>query len=120
MYRLDRCGYNYFLCKMTNRFFLLTLAIVGASMSTEAQVYVKSNASGLNDGTSWQNAYTDLSAAIHATASGQVWVAAGIYLPTTDYDGQIPTNPRFKTFKFKKGVAIYGGFAGTESGLSER
>jgi parallel beta-helix repeat protein/predicted outer membrane repeat protein len=89
-------------------------------MATRGQVFVKSNAIGLNNGTSWKNAYVDLSAAIHATHSGPIWVAAGVYKPSTDENGEVPGNPRLKTFKFKKGVAIYGGFAGTESSLSER
>lgn len=93
---------------------------MGCAIATRAQVFVKSNAIGLNNGTSWEHAYTDLSAAIHATSSGSIWVAAGVYMPTTDKDGQVPGDSRLKTFKFKKGIAIYGGFAGTESSLSER
>lgn len=89
-------------------------------MSAGAQVFVKADAAGSNDGTSWQNAFTDLSAAIHATSSGAIWVAAGVYKPTTDVNGLVPANARLKTFKLKNGIAIYGGFAGTESTLSER
>lgn len=105
---------------MINRVFLPLITIVACAISAGAQVFVKADATGSNDGTSWQNAYTDLSAAIHATTSGAIWVAAGIYKPTTDENGQVPADARLKTFKFKKGIAIYGGFAGSESTLSER
>jgi parallel beta-helix repeat protein/predicted outer membrane repeat protein len=106
---------------MITRVFLFLWTFVGFAVATRAQVFVKSNATGLNNGTSWENAYVDLSAAIHATASGPIWVAAGVYTPSTDENGQArPVDSRLKTFKFKKGIAIFGGFAGTESSLAER
>ena len=62
---------------------------------------------------SWANA-CELSYALTSTVSGQqIWVAAGTYKPTTDTD-------RLATFRLKVGIAIYGGFAGTETALSER
>ncbi|MCQ3935926.1 MAG: hypothetical protein DPW18_02645, partial [Chloroflexi bacterium] len=77
-------------------------------------IYVNDDAAGANNGTSWTNAYTDLQSALAAAASGdQIWVAAGTYKPTT-------TTQRFISFTLKNGVAVYGGFAGTESSLSER
>jgi predicted outer membrane repeat protein len=77
-------------------------------------IYVKGNATGLNDGTSWTNAYTKLQDAISVAVDGdQIWVAAGIYYPTTGTD-------RSATFTLKNGVGIYGGFAGTETSLTER
>ena len=81
---------------------------------TPFRIYVKSNASGLNNGTGWANAYTSLSSAI--TAAGQyyeIWVAAGTYKPTAIADRNI-------SFNMKNDVAIYGGFAGTETLLSDR
>lgn len=82
--------------------------------------YVNQTATGLNNGTSWQNAYTDLSTAINSTASGQIWVAQGTYIPTTDLNGQVPANPRLNTFKLKLNIAIYGGFNGVETDLAQR
>lgn len=77
-------------------------------------IYVKATAAGANNGTSWANAYTDLQAALAAAVSGQqIWVAKGTYLPTTGSDRTI-------SFALKNGVAIYGGFAGTETLLSQR
>jgi len=72
---------------------------------------VKQSASGSNDGTSWENAYTDLQQALDKISSGEIWVAAGTYSP-----GSAPEN----TFQLKNSVKLYGGFGGTETDLSER
>ena len=75
---------------------------------------MKQDATGTNDGSSWENAHTDLQAALAAAVSGEeIWVAAGTYKPTTGTDRTI-------SFRLKNGVAIYGGFAGTETLLGER
>jgi hypothetical protein len=83
-------------------------------------VYVKNDAAGLNNGTSWENAFNDLSYAIHNTVSGQIWVASGTYKPSTDLNGLIPTDVTLKTFKLKANIAIYGGFTGVETNLNQR
>ena len=83
-------------------------------------VYVNQTATGLNNGSSWQNAYTDLSTGINSTVSGQIWVAEGTYFPTTDLNGQVPSDPKLKTFKLKLNIAIYGGFSGIETDLTQR
>ncbi|MBK9017435.1 MAG: right-handed parallel beta-helix repeat-containing protein [Saprospiraceae bacterium] len=80
-------------------------------------LYVNDNASGANDGSSWTNAFTSLQSAL-AVASNcpnitQIWVAAGTYKPTTGSDRTI-------SFVMKNNLAIYGGFAGTETMLSQR
>ncbi len=65
---------------------------------------------GLNDGESWEDAYTSLQDAIHRAdcASGitEIWVAAGTYTPAYG------TPQRSDTFRLVSGVKIYGGFAG--------
>jgi autotransporter-associated beta strand protein len=68
--------------------------------------YVDDSAAGLNNGTSWADAYTGLQPALAAAVPGQVIaVAQGTYKPTAGTD-------RTGTFSLKGGVALYGGFAG--------
>jgi parallel beta-helix repeat protein len=82
--------------------------------------YVDHSASGSNNGSSWTNAYTSLQSALDAAVSGdEIWVAKGTYYPSQETDGTTDT-PRKFSFQMKQGVAIYGGFAGTESATSER
>ncbi|OIN60447.1 choice-of-anchor Q domain-containing protein [Arsenicibacter rosenii] len=65
--------------------------------------------------TSWATSTTDLQGAINASQPGdQVWVAAGVYKPTSI------TNNQGASFAMKNGVAIYGGFKGNETLLSQR
>jgi len=83
--------------------------------TAQAQIFVKADASGANDGTSWADAYTDLSDALANSLEGdQVWVAAGTYKP----GGANPDSTSFYTFPHD--LELYGGFAGTETMLSER
>ncbi|MFT6021790.1 MAG: hypothetical protein ACI9CQ_004600, partial [Saprospiraceae bacterium] len=77
-------------------------------------IYVNTDAVGAGNGDSWTNAYSDLQSALAAANSGDdIWVAAGIYYPTS-------TTDRIISFVMKKGVGIYGGFNGTETDLSQR
>ena len=75
-----------------------------------AQVlYVDADARGADDGTSWADAFPSLQEALAAATAGmEVWVAEGVYRPTGDAD-------RTATFQLLDGVALYGGFAGTET-----
>jgi len=92
---------------------LMAFLLVGLFTASQAQTYVNGAATGANDGSSWADAYTDLSAAL-ASASGDVWVAAGTYTPTnTDLD-------TFNTFLISSPMGVYGGFAGTEASIDDR
>ena len=47
-------------------------------------IYVKYDAAGVNDGTSWTDAFTDLQPAIDSATSGdEVWISKGTYKPTS-------------------------------------
>lgn len=73
------------------------------------------NATGTNNGSSWENAFTDLQNALSASEENdQIWIAAGTYYP-----GQTSAS-RSTSFLVNKGVEIYGGFQGSEVNLSER
>lgn len=69
--------------------------------------YVRTNGSDANDGSTWANAKQTIATATVVTAgpAGEIWVAKGTYTDNVS----VPN-----------GVTIYGGFAGTESALSER
>ena len=78
-------------------------------------LYVNSNATGNNSGINWLNAMTSLKTALNSSCAGitQIWVAKGTYKPTTN-------TSRDSSFTMKNNLAIYGGFAGTETALSQR
>lgn len=81
--------------------------------------YVK--VGGTGDGSSWGNASGDLQKMIDelaaVDASGEVWVAAGEYRPTT----QIIDGVQYAaSFRMRDGINVYGGFAGTETSKAER
>ena len=108
---------------MNNRFYLYPLRLlllwllslpalspVGYAQSIR---YVKPLASGTGSGSSWANASGDLQSQINAPGVQQVWVAAGLYQPTSGRDRSI-------SFAMKNGVALYGGFAGSETALNQR
>jgi hypothetical protein len=64
-------------------------------------IYVSSDAAGTGDGSSWENAFPLVSAAVGYSATGdQIWVKAGRYV---------------ESVVMKPEVDLYGGFAGTES-----
>lgn len=94
--------------------FLMAFLMLGLFTTSQAQTYVNSAASGANDGSSWADAYTDLSAALGAATSGDIWIAAGTYVPA---DAGLDT---FNTFLVMNPVSIYGGFAGTEASIDDR
>ncbi|HNS50128.1 MAG TPA: right-handed parallel beta-helix repeat-containing protein [Anaerolineae bacterium] len=80
----------------------------GSVLAQGNTIYVDADATGGNDGTSWQDAYTTLQPALEEAAlSDEIWVAAGTYTPTHEFS---PGDPRSATFQLKNGVALYGGF----------
>ena len=86
----------------------------GTATAAGTVIHVRGNATGANNGASWADAYNSLQTALGAAVSGdQIWVAKGTYPTTTGSD-------RTASFTLRNGVAMYGGFAGTETSLSKR
>ncbi len=84
-----------------------------------SRLYVNAAAAPGGDGASWATAIKDLQAGIGKAAAArgaitEIWVAAGTYTPDQG------SNNRFRTFKPVQGVTIYGGFAGSETLLTQR
>ncbi len=101
---------------MNKNLLILLLFFALAPNSTTAQTIwlVKHDATGLGNGTTWQNAFPQLNMALDVAAYGDtVWVAAGTYYPTTG------TN-RDTAFMLRNGVSLFGGFAGSETSLTQR
>ncbi|MEO0796872.1 MAG: RHS repeat-associated core domain-containing protein [Verrucomicrobiota bacterium] len=91
---------------------LTTLLLSFLFLSTlNAITYVDADASGANDGTSWEDAFTDLQDALQGT--GEIWVARGVYKPTSGTD-------RTATFAVLDSTSLYAGFEGGETLRSER
>lgn len=87
----------------------------GGSSRVAPTIYVDAASTATSpNGSSWSEAYPELSSALAAATSGQaIWVAAGTYYPTTGSD-------RTASFDLVSGVSVYGGFAGTETALTDR
>lgn len=83
------------------------------------RLYVNAAASPGGDGTSWALAMNDLQNAIcqarrSAGAVQEIWVRAGTYYPDLNSDLEQ------MAFYLRDNLAIYGGFAGTETMLAQR
>ena len=79
-------------------------------------VFVRAaNREGPWDGRSWATAFADLQEALAVAYLGaeDVWVAAGTYRTAVDGD-------RRRSFCLLDGLALYGGFAGTEERREQR
>jgi predicted outer membrane repeat protein len=96
-------------------FWLLPVEQALAADCTGSRYYVDQDATGSNSGADWANAFTSLPSALTAAAScpgiTEVWVAEGLYKP-----GTVAAD----TFSIRAGLAVYGGFAGTEENLNQR
>src|SRR5690606_2180019 len=95
----------------------LFVALSATTTPVQAQstvIYVDADASPGGDGSSWAAAYTSLQDALAVVEEGdEIWVAVGVYYP--DEGSDQTDNARLSTFTIPSGVALYGGFAGTEA-----
>lgn len=74
---------------------------------------VTTSGTTLNDGSTW-SVPMDLQTALATPACTEIWVAGGVYLPTT------PAGSTSTSFVIAPGVAVYGGFAGGEAERAQR
>jgi hypothetical protein len=93
---------------------IFTLILFCVTMGLNAQIYVKSDASGTNNGSSWANAYTDLQSALNDTTNANIWIAKGTYKPTG------PAGDTTVFYRMTRAKNIFGGFVGTETALTQR
>ena len=92
---------------------LFVLVIMCLYLQSEGQtIFVKEGGTG--SGSDWSDAYGDLQAALDQAKAGQeIWVAQGIYAPSSSGD-------RSATFEIPSGVKVFGGFIGDESDRNQR
>ncbi len=93
------------------------VVITGICPFPSPQVYVDKDAVGLNNGTSWANAFTHLTDALQAVDYyenvREIWIAEGTYYTSDILD-------RDTSFVLRDSVTVYGGFLGVESNRNER
>lgn len=79
--------------------------------------YVDSDATGIGDGSSWTDAFTELRDALEVHrfcgTFSEIWIAEGTYTPTAGTD-------RSATFLLNDNFYLFGGFDGTEMERDDR
>lgn len=90
--------------------------LTGPCIFPSPQIYVDKDATGLNNGTSWSNAFVELKDALDAAkqyaGNDEIWIAEGVYKPHT--------SRRDTSFILHDSIKIYGGFMGIEMTREER
>src|SRR5690554_1086429 len=87
-----------------NKRFISTVDIGAFEFNGSAHIpttyFVNASATGTNDGTSWQNAFTKIESALGKACEGDdIWIAEGTYTPQ-----------KGKAYKMLNKVNMYGGF----------
>jgi parallel beta-helix repeat protein len=76
-------------------------------------IYVDTNATGANNGSSWEDAFKHLQVALAAVSIGdEIWVAQGTYKPDANSADPNGSGDRDSTFQLINGVTLKGGYAG--------
>ena len=88
----------------------LLLSLAGIGLAHAGTCHVTSAGTSGGIGSTWASPM-DLQTALSTPGCTEVWVAAGVYKP-----GSAPTD----AFSIRPGVAVYGGFAGTETSRGAR
>jgi hypothetical protein len=108
---------------MTGLIALLSLFLPsGHRVAAEgAIIYVDADATGAGTGRSWSDAFVEVQSALAvANAGDAIWIAEGVYYPDYDPDSSAYTGSVTATFELVDGVALYGGFVGTETSREQR
>ncbi|AWV97443.1 hypothetical protein [Arcticibacterium luteifluviistationis] len=93
---------------MKNIILTILLILISIPSANAKRIYVKNDATGSANGTSWNDAYLNLRTALQSSLLGdEIWVAKGVYKPTSSVDRKI-------SFDIPAGVRLIGGFEGHE------
>ena len=86
----------------------------GVSQAASGKIwYVNHESRSAGDGRAWKTAFRSLQDALAAASKDdEIWVARGAYHPDA--------SDQTKSFVLKEDVAVYGGFAGTETARQQR
>lgn len=88
------------------------LAMIFVTQANAATCRVSTQGSTSNNGATWA-APMSLQKALSTASCTEIWVAQGIYKPTTGTDRSI-------SFNIRPNVQVYGGFAGNETTRNQR
>lgn len=92
---------------------VLLLVGISCTIAAAGVIYVDTDASGSDNGTSWINAYNYLQDGLAVASSGdKILVAEGVYKPDSNSTDPNGSGDRTRTFRIMNGVEIYGGYAG--------
>ncbi len=108
-----RNRFSALLLMITPGAILVATALAAAAAPTHATLYAAPTATGSGSCSSWGNACSLQTALARASNGDQIWTRMGVNKPTSTSDPTI-------SFELKNGVAVYGGFAGTETSLGQR
>ncbi|PKL03188.1 MAG: hypothetical protein CVV55_00920, partial [Synergistetes bacterium HGW-Synergistetes-2] len=108
---------------------LAAVFLLPSPLTAEGHVY-KVKSGGTGDGSSWEKALGEKGLLEKLTTAGyghEFWIAAGTYRPyiapePSDSNARADDelDPREHAFVLNRGVALYGGFAGTETSRNQR
>ncbi|MDP8204990.1 MAG: C25 family peptidase propeptide domain-containing protein [Candidatus Tenebribacter mawsonii] len=91
---------------------------ISSSITSAQPIFVDADATGINNGDSWEDAYIDFQDALEIAVSGnEIWIAEGTYKPSTSHHS---VNDRYNYFCLVNGISVYGGFNGTENAREQR
>ena len=82
-------------------------------------LFVDRNAIGVNDGSSWQDAFTHLQDALNAAAgNAEIWIAEGMYFPD---EGALQTpGDQGSAFVLSGSIDLIGGFLPGDTSIAMR